>query len=71
VTVDVHDAIAPIAAEWDALAERTAAPPFARPGWFAAWGRAFGADEPWKRAWTRDCHERLRVRIYAPTVRVR
>jgi CelD/BcsL family acetyltransferase involved in cellulose biosynthesis len=46
VTVDVHDAIAPIAAEWDALVERTAAPPFARPGWFVAWWRAFGAGAP-------------------------
>jgi CelD/BcsL family acetyltransferase involved in cellulose biosynthesis len=46
VTVDVHDAIAPLAGEWDALAERTAAPPFARPGWFAAWWGAFGAGAP-------------------------
>jgi CelD/BcsL family acetyltransferase involved in cellulose biosynthesis len=46
VTVDVHDAIAPLAAEWDALADRTAAPPFARPGWFGAWWRAFGTGAP-------------------------
>ena len=29
--------------EWDALAERLGAPPFSRPGWFAAWSRAFAA----------------------------
>jgi CelD/BcsL family acetyltransferase involved in cellulose biosynthesis len=46
VTVDVHDAIAPLAAEWDALAERTGAPPFAWSGWFSAWWHAFGAGVP-------------------------
>lgn len=30
------------AAEWDALADATAAGPFVRPGWFDAWTRAFG-----------------------------
>lgn len=34
-----------IADEWDALADRVRATPFARPGWFAAWFRAF-AREP-------------------------
>lgn len=42
MTVDVHDAIAPLAADWDALAVRTAATPFARPGWLEAWQDAFG-----------------------------
>jgi CelD/BcsL family acetyltransferase involved in cellulose biosynthesis len=28
--------------EWEALAERLQAPPFFRPGWIAAWWRAFG-----------------------------
>jgi CelD/BcsL family acetyltransferase involved in cellulose biosynthesis len=37
----VHD-IAAIAAEWDDLADRAGADPFARPGWFAAWWGAFG-----------------------------
>jgi CelD/BcsL family acetyltransferase involved in cellulose biosynthesis len=46
VTVDVHDAIAPLAAEWDALAERMGAPPFAWSGWFAAWWRSFGTGTP-------------------------
>jgi CelD/BcsL family acetyltransferase involved in cellulose biosynthesis len=45
VTVDVIDAIAPLAAEWDALANRAGAPPFLRPGWFAAWWAAFGTGE--------------------------
>jgi CelD/BcsL family acetyltransferase involved in cellulose biosynthesis len=43
VTVEVHDAIGPVAAEWDALADAAAAAPFARPGWFAAWHDAFGS----------------------------
>ena len=30
------------ATAWEELAERVAAPPFARPGWFEAWGQAFG-----------------------------
>lgn len=34
--------IEPVAREWDALADRVAAPPFLRPGWTAAWWRAFG-----------------------------
>jgi CelD/BcsL family acetyltransferase involved in cellulose biosynthesis len=46
VTVDVYDAFAPLAAEWDALAERAGAPPFARPGWFGAWWPAFAAGDP-------------------------
>ena len=46
MTIGVHDAIAPLAAEWDELAERAGAPPFARPGWFCAWWSAFGAGTP-------------------------
>jgi CelD/BcsL family acetyltransferase involved in cellulose biosynthesis len=46
VTIDVYDAIAPLAAEWHALAERTEAPPFAWPGWFAVWWKAFGTGWP-------------------------
>ena len=46
MTIDVHDAIAPLAEEWDGLAERIGAPPFARPGWFSAWWPAFGAGDP-------------------------
>lgn len=36
----VHD-IETIASDWDALADRTGADPFCRPGWFSAWMRAF------------------------------
>jgi CelD/BcsL family acetyltransferase involved in cellulose biosynthesis len=35
----------PAAGEWDALAELADAPPFLRPGWVAAWMRAFGRGE--------------------------
>lgn len=42
ITVETHEGIEPIAAEWDALVARTGASPFVRPGWFAAWQRAFG-----------------------------
>jgi len=45
VTIDVCDAVAPIAAEWDDLVERTGAAPFGRPGWLEAWWRAFAAGE--------------------------
>jgi CelD/BcsL family acetyltransferase involved in cellulose biosynthesis len=45
-TVQEHDAIMPLAAEWDALAVRVGALPFVRPGWFAAWWEAFGAGRP-------------------------
>jgi CelD/BcsL family acetyltransferase involved in cellulose biosynthesis len=36
------DATAP---DWEALAERAGAPPFSRPGWFAAWANAFAPGE--------------------------
>ena len=29
--------------DWDTLADRVGAPPFLRPGWFAAWHRAYGS----------------------------
>ena len=41
-SVDRYEALAPIAAEWDELADRLSAPPFLRPGWFEAWLRAYG-----------------------------
>ena len=34
-----------LADEWDDLALRTGAPPFARPGWVRAWWAAFGRGE--------------------------
>src|SRR3954452_13545636 len=42
-TVERHDAVAPLADEWDALAARLGAAPFLRPGWIDAWIDAFGA----------------------------
>ena len=34
-----------LADEWDRLADRLAAPPFLRPGWFSVWWRAFGSGQ--------------------------
>ena len=39
--VEILDEVTTIADEWDALADRVGADPFCRPGWFAAWMRAF------------------------------
>ena len=39
--IEVAPEIEPLAAEWDALADRAGADPFARPGWVAAWMRSF------------------------------
>jgi CelD/BcsL family acetyltransferase involved in cellulose biosynthesis len=43
IAVDRHEAIGPLAAEWDALADRLGSTPFARPGWVEAWAGAFAA----------------------------
>jgi CelD/BcsL family acetyltransferase involved in cellulose biosynthesis len=43
VSMECHDAIAPLAPEWDQLVERAGTGPFSRPGWFEAWWRAFGS----------------------------
>lgn len=40
--MQVHRNVGNVAAEWEQLAERAGAPPFMRPGWFAAFERAFG-----------------------------
>lgn len=42
MTTVVHRDLEAIGGDWDELAERLDAPPFLRPGWFAAWGSAFG-----------------------------
>lgn len=42
LTVSIERSIEPLYDEWDALADRVGALPFLRPGWFAAWWRAFG-----------------------------
>ena len=39
--VETHERVSDLAAEWDELAERVDASPFARPGWFRAWTDAF------------------------------
>jgi CelD/BcsL family acetyltransferase involved in cellulose biosynthesis len=41
IAVERHAGVQRLAAEWDALADRTGATPFLRPGWVAAWARAF------------------------------
>jgi CelD/BcsL family acetyltransferase involved in cellulose biosynthesis len=39
--IEVHDDVAPLAAEWDELADRAGAGAFTRPGWVTAWRDAF------------------------------
>jgi CelD/BcsL family acetyltransferase involved in cellulose biosynthesis len=46
VRMEWHDDVAALAAEWEALARSAGAPPFAYPGWFAAWYDAFGSGRP-------------------------
>jgi CelD/BcsL family acetyltransferase involved in cellulose biosynthesis len=41
-SIELHDAIAPLAPEWDELVDRAGAGPFSRPGWFEAWWQSFG-----------------------------
>ena len=42
-TIEIHQKVDSIAAEWDELARRVGASPFERPGWFSCWLDAFGA----------------------------
>ena len=42
VAIETYDAIAPLALEWDELAERIDAPPWFRAFWLNAWWGAFG-----------------------------
>jgi CelD/BcsL family acetyltransferase involved in cellulose biosynthesis len=42
---ETHRTIDSIADAWDELADEIDAPPFLRPGWFAAWHEAFGCAE--------------------------
>ena len=44
--VEVQRDVAAVEAEWDELAERTRAEPWARPGWIRAWLAAFGGGTP-------------------------
>ena len=41
--VSQRESLASVREEWDRLADRVAASPFLRPGWFEAWSAAFGA----------------------------
>ena len=41
-----HDSLETLEAEWDELASTSAAAPFLRPGWHAAWWRSFGQGAP-------------------------
>lgn len=43
--LEVRDRFDSVAEEWDELARKTGAPPFARPGWLEAWWTAFGQGE--------------------------
>ena len=41
--IELHAGIEPIAQEWDDLADRIGAVPWARPGWFGAWYGSFAS----------------------------
>jgi CelD/BcsL family acetyltransferase involved in cellulose biosynthesis len=41
-TLQVFQAVEPLAEQWEELADRVDASPFLRPGWIQAWQRAFG-----------------------------
>jgi CelD/BcsL family acetyltransferase involved in cellulose biosynthesis len=43
VALERYADVAPLAQEWDDLAERCGASPLVRPGWVSAWWRAFGS----------------------------
>lgn len=45
IETEIQGSIEPLEDEWEQLAERLSAPPFARPGWISAWQGAFGRDE--------------------------
>jgi CelD/BcsL family acetyltransferase involved in cellulose biosynthesis len=42
-TIETHDEVGSLEAEWDRLALDVEAPPFTRPGWISAWWDAFGS----------------------------
>jgi CelD/BcsL family acetyltransferase involved in cellulose biosynthesis len=46
LALELHDAVEPLAPEWEELAARSAAMPFVWPGWIAAWYEAFGRGRP-------------------------
>jgi len=64
----VYDDPDALADEWEELADRSAAPPFARPGWVRAWWGAFGAGS-FELVTTRtDGHLTGVVPLYRPAV---
>jgi CelD/BcsL family acetyltransferase involved in cellulose biosynthesis len=42
-TVEIHDHIEPLVAEWEQLARHVKASPFLWPGWVSVWWRVFGS----------------------------
>jgi CelD/BcsL family acetyltransferase involved in cellulose biosynthesis len=50
LTLEDDPLAAPAARAWERLADELQAPPFLRPGWMAAWTRAFGRD-PLRALW--------------------
>jgi CelD/BcsL family acetyltransferase involved in cellulose biosynthesis len=61
-SVHLHDNLdEPLAREWDELADRTAAPPFLRPGWVSAWVTAFARAPVQVAALRRDDGELIAV----------
>ena len=42
MSLETHERLEPLAAEWDELVDRVRAVPWLRPGWIGAWWRAFG-----------------------------
>jgi CelD/BcsL family acetyltransferase involved in cellulose biosynthesis len=46
LAVEIHAHPRDLAGDWERLAERSGATPFAYPGWFAAWYEAFGRRTP-------------------------
>jgi CelD/BcsL family acetyltransferase involved in cellulose biosynthesis len=53
-SIELHDAIGPLAPAWDALVDRAGTGPFSRPGWFEAWWQAFGSGRLEIASLTRD-----------------
>ena len=52
--VSAHERLEDISDGWDALADECNASPFARPGWFLAWWKAFGTGKPYVAVGRRD-----------------
>jgi CelD/BcsL family acetyltransferase involved in cellulose biosynthesis len=55
-SVEIRSRLEPIAAEWDALADRLDASPWDRPDWISAWQASFGHGTPYVLALRRGDH---------------